>query len=301
MVASYPHFCCHGARSLWAVVLAGGDGRRLSEVARARYGYARPKQYCDFGCGCTLLARTIRRARRLVPDERIVVVTRSDHHVWAHECLAPFPRVHLIEQPANRGTTPGLLLSLFAVMEEDPSARALVLPSDHVVADEARFADVLRSAAHSLLEDPDPVLLLGAPPSDAEGDYGWILPLGVPDERWPRVIAFREKPPPAEARRLVARGALRNTFVMAAEPRSLVTLAMQHVPGWYRGLVLSARNPETIAEAYETLPSSDFSRDVLERARCELRVVPTGEVGWDDIGTPDRLARAMERESAATG
>jgi len=35
-----------GARSLWAVVLAGGEGVRLRPLVRRAFGDERPKQFC---------------------------------------------------------------------------------------------------------------------------------------------------------------------------------------------------------------------------------------------------------------
>ncbi len=282
----------------WVVVLAGGDGRRLEAVARSRYGHPRPKQYCDFGCGHTLLGTTIERARILVPDDRIVVVTTRTHRAFADECLAAYPHVRRVEQPSNLDTTPGILLPLLHVIERNPEARVVLMPSDHSVERDHEFVAVVRDALDSLRRHWYDVLLLGAPARDAEDGYGWILSFESKHEHWRRVADFREKPPCTDLPALIAEGAVRNTFVIVASASELVALIAQHAPEWFDALG-AAPTPEIIEHAYATLPRSNFSSDVLEPSRYRLRVVPLGDVGWDDIGTPERLARASVSHPAA--
>jgi|GEM_PF-3472831 len=50
----------------WALVLAGGDGTRLAEVAEDDGSGPVPKQYCHYLGERTLLERTIDRAHGLV-------------------------------------------------------------------------------------------------------------------------------------------------------------------------------------------------------------------------------------------
>ncbi|MFZ5476117.1 MAG: sugar phosphate nucleotidyltransferase [Myxococcota bacterium] len=281
----------------WVIVLAGGDGRRLESVAVGRYGYARPKQFCDFGAG-TLLARTLHRASHVAPPERVVVVTSRHHRPWAAECLAPWPAVRWVEQPSNRDTTPGLLLPLLHVLEADPDATVVVLPSDHFVDDDARFMEAAREAAESVDEEPHAILLLGANPGDDADGYGWIVPAPGAG-RWPAVAAFREKPEVEERQRLMERGALVNTFVMVARARAMAALAADYAPEWLAALRVATRDPARLDAVYSVLPPNNWSRVVLEHARERLRLVPLREVGWDDIGTPERLARALEQTAAA--
>ena len=61
----------------WALLLAGGDGRRLEPLTRQIVGDARPKQFCPMLDGETLLDRTRRRADLLTRfDHQVGVVSR---------------------------------------------------------------------------------------------------------------------------------------------------------------------------------------------------------------------------------
>ena len=63
--------------SLWAIVLAGGEGLRLRALTRYLYGDERPKQYAVLTGSKSLLRQTLERVTRLVPPSRIVVVATS--------------------------------------------------------------------------------------------------------------------------------------------------------------------------------------------------------------------------------
>lgn len=276
----------------FVVVLAGGDGRRLQEAARARYGYARPKQFCDFDGTGTLLDHTLARARRLVPNERILVVTSRAWRREADEVLRAWPGVAQVEQPRNLDTTPGLVLPTLRVLGIDPGASVVMLPSDHHVADDVAFTRSLAEAVIQSRGVPERLVLLGARPDRVEDGYGWIVPRRDGSGAL-AVGAFREKPPRAEVERLCAEGALINTFVMVGRARTLGGLFARHTPGWWRALGRAAGDPELMEAVYETLPASNFSRDVLEAAVSDLSVMPLRDSGWSDVGTVDRLRRAL--------
>src|SRR5947209_9941159 len=66
-----------GTQSRWALILAGGDGRRLRPLTRQIAGDDRPKQFCPVLGGETLLEQTRRRVAALAPSERVLVVDRK--------------------------------------------------------------------------------------------------------------------------------------------------------------------------------------------------------------------------------
>lgn len=282
----------------WVVVLAGGDGRRLEEVVARHHGRPRPAPFCDFGTGRTLLSRTLDRAERLTVAARTVVVTNRAHRDEVEAAAALHPRVEWLEEPRNRGTTPAIALAVLWILERDPTARVVVLPSDHDVADADAFVARVDEAVASLDDDPHPALVLGASPEGPVADDGWIVPVDWNGERWPRVLDFCERPSPARVASLRQRGACLNTFVLVAEAWTLALLVRRHVPAWFRAL--AGRDAIRMETAYHTLPASGFSEDVLAQAQDDLRLVPLGPVGWSDIGTPERLERAgwwAEREA----
>jgi mannose-1-phosphate guanylyltransferase len=274
----------------WAIVQAGGDGTRLEAESVKRYGYPRPKQYCDFDGAGTLLDRTLERARTVVPEDRIVVVTTRRHRAEADDVLSRWPAVRRIEQPRNADTTAGMLLPTLHVLAHDAQATLLFLPSDHHVRDERAFTAALaRSAA--IPSASGGIVILGAEPEGPEDGYGWVVPGAVDGAGAHSVERFREKPPLAEVETLVESGALVNTFVLAARVETMVALVARHVPETWERLSTAWWSDDRLTRAYAHLPPSNFSRDVLEHAPA-LRVVRVA-AGWSDVGTPDRLERDL--------
>lgn len=279
----------------WAIVLAGGDGRRLAPVACELYGYPRPKQYCAFGDDPrTLLGRTVERATLAVPRERVLVSVNREHRAELAEVSPRFPGVHWVEQPRNLGTTAGLLLPLLHVLARDPGATLLVLPSDHWISHERAFMRTLGSPQRLLDGGAQDIVLLGVDTPDLEG-CGVIVPRPGAQRTWARVDCFREKPGRAEAEALRRRHGLANTFAFTARATALGRLLRARTPTVWEALSRSFYRDEELDAVYRLLPPSCFSREVLERAPEHLGVLPLTGVEWSDIGTPERLARASLR------
>ena len=59
---------------LWAIILAGGDGRRLAPLTDCLYGERLPKQFAVLAGHRSLLQATVDRMLPLVPPSRVVVV-----------------------------------------------------------------------------------------------------------------------------------------------------------------------------------------------------------------------------------
>ena len=283
----------------WAIVLAGGCGERLARLTSAGAGRPVPKQYWSLRGGRSLLGDALARAERLVPRERMLVVVAQEHEeFWARE-LDHLPLENVLAQPANRGTAAGLVLPLLAVLARDPWARVLALPSDHHVEDEAALS---RAFSRALAEAAaGAVALVGVEPDAPETQYGWILP--EEDGEVARVRSFVEKPPRELAGSLMRRGALWNTFLLAADGRALVERVERSLEGLPARLWSALAGPAQLEAVYRDLPSSDASRDVLQADPRGLLVVRAPACGWTDLGPPERvrtgLARAAARPSAA--
>src|SRR5213594_1551554 len=96
----------------WAgIILGGGDGKRLRTLTRALTGDDRPKQFCAVVGRETLLEQTRRRARLLIPHERLLTVVTQ-----ARAVLPARPRRRRARhgRRATRGTRHGHRRSLCA-------------------------------------------------------------------------------------------------------------------------------------------------------------------------------------------
>jgi mannose-1-phosphate guanylyltransferase len=278
---------------LWAIVLAGGEGSRLRAVARDERGTCAPKQFCPLGGFRPPLAAAIERAEALVPRERVIISVIEAHRPWWSAQLAGRGSETIVSQPLPRGTATGILLPLLAILERDPGARVLILPADHAVEEEDILRRAIERASWVAGQRPDAPVLLGITPTSADGDLGWVVPAGAPDADSHRVEAFVEKPGPEVARQLMAAGGMWYAFLVATNGRALMRLFERHLPELYAPLRALPRpwtpGERRPIETFESLPSRDFSRDLLTPAATGLRMVRVPACGWTDLGTPARL------------
>jgi mannose-1-phosphate guanylyltransferase len=289
----------------WAVVLAGGDGTRLRSFSRAITGEDRPKQFCRLYGGRTLLAQTRSRlAPAISPERTLYTVVKAHERFYADE-LADVPPSRVVVQPSNKGTTAAIIYSLRRITSLAGDPIVGFFPTDHHYSRESRFAASVRLATRVVTRRPDTLVLLGASAEHPEVEYGWIEPSERFDHRFTRsllrVNRFWEKPRPDVAQVLLARGCLWNTFVMIGRASAFLEILKAAVPGMVRALAagrhISASEPAlaNADQAYAALIPGDFSKQVLSVSTDRLAVLRLGNVGWSDLGTPERVMSAMAR------
>jgi mannose-1-phosphate guanylyltransferase len=291
------------AGSVWAIVLAGGEGVRLRPLVRQVCGDERPKQYVPLLESRSLLQQTIDRLPPLIPEERTVLVTMRSHMAYLTRTLRDVRHVQVLAQPQDRGTAAAILLGAHWVLARDPGATVIVLPSDHLIVEEALFMQHVAAVARFVEQHPEWMVLLGAQPTEPEAEYGWIEP--GPRAGWTtdgplyRVLRFWEKPSPEVASTLFVKGCLWNTFVLLAGARALVAAGQECVPELHdrlarlAGFVGTEHESWAISQAYVLAPRANFSRCVLERCPDALVVSKLPAVTWCDLGSPDRVIRTL--------
>jgi mannose-1-phosphate guanylyltransferase len=215
----------------------------------------------------------------------------------------------VIEQPADRGTAPGVFLPTAFVAARDPSATVVVMPSDHFIHPEASFVALVETACRQAAEQPGRLVMLGATPQWAETDFGWILP-APPQQALPfrAVDGFEEKPDRVRAERFLARGGLWNTMVIATRADTLWQLGQHLLPEMMRpfdallrelrqslGEPTSTGIASAVSRAYHEVPHADFSRNLVQRCPDAALVLPLGDVEWSDWGRPERVTESLGR------
>jgi mannose-1-phosphate guanylyltransferase len=243
----------------------------------------------------------LQRARHIAPPEQVCAIVAQQHSRYWRKALHALPARNVIVQPQNRGTANGVLLCVLAIIERDPLARIVFLPADHFVLDESALARALRDLALHLNHNPDGLTLIGIEPDEPDPELGYIVPGRTLSDGSRTVARFVEKPPLRTARELFDAKALWNSFIFAATGSALLGLLRAHLGVSVEDMAVAlARDAQSIqasalTELYQRLPVVDFSRAIVEHAPQTLRVITAPACGWNDLGTPRRLADTLRR------
>jgi mannose-1-phosphate guanylyltransferase len=164
------------------------------------------------------------------------------HESFYEDQLADVKPSRMIVQPANKGTTPAIVYSLVKLLALDEHAIVCFFPADHYYAEDQLFVSAVDRAVQLASENSDTVILLGAKPRSPETAYGYIEPgvrlKGTLGSSAFRVKRFWEKPSLDDARGLLERGCLWNTFVMIGRVSAFLKIVELGAPR-----VLSALAP----------------------------------------------------------
>ena len=213
-------------------IMCGGSGTRLWPLSRA----ARPKQMLALTGDRSLLAQTIARSLAL-PG-----VTEGDVLLLAGEKF-PFdplraeatnggaPHATIILEPEGKNTAPAAALAAFAALERGDDTIVLLLPSDHHIGEDQRFAETV--AAGAKLAEQDYIVTFGVEPLGPHTGYGYIA-RGEKLDGGYRVKEFIEKPQLEKATSLYNEGGYSwNSGIYMFRPRTYLAELAKYQPQVY--------------------------------------------------------------------
>ena len=166
---------------LHAVVLAGGSGTRFWPAGRR----LRPKQLLPLAAGRSLLRATIERVAPLCGMDRVWVATSAELAPAVRAELPELRPDRLVVEPQARDTAPCAALVAACVDAAEPGALIAMLPSDHLIAPEDRFRDLLARGA-AIARNGRTLVTFGIRPTFAATGYGYVEPGEALDSDAPR-------------------------------------------------------------------------------------------------------------------
>jgi mannose-1-phosphate guanylyltransferase len=281
----------------WAVILAGGDGMRLRELAYQASGDRRPKQFCSFFGGKTLLEHTRARLHPLFLEENTLLVLNRTHEAFYPKDLCCMSSRRKLIQPSNRGTAPAIALAVMEVLRRDPAATIAIFPSDHHYVEGSIFQATVERALQLAKTFEGQVLIVGASATYPEVEYGWIEPgltlIECPVNPVQYGLRFWEKPNLSDASVLLSTGCMWNTFVTIGTGHALVKLFAATASHLLDALSKDF-SEASLDRIYSELGAVDFSKDVLSSAVYRLLVVRDAPSGWTDFGSPQRALSVLK-------
>lgn len=300
--------------SRWGIVLAGGEGTRMSPLIRSWLGTHYPKQYCTFVGSRSMFQHTLDRAGSIVSKDRIVSLIGRGHRRYLAGPENTIAAGMVLEQPLDLGTAPGVLLPLAYVLSKNLDATILLLPAAHFVLPEERFCGQMHRALELAESHRDRIILVGAIPDRTESEYDWIDPGTArvdgsgAQASWPGEPTYlSEKPSSKEARALLRSGCLWNTAIVAAKAKTLWSLGRQCLPSMMvyfdafltvlRAIRERRLDPSWEAKAldalYNSISPADFSADILQHASRQSMVLRMEGVYWCDWGHAQQVTDTL--------
>ena len=284
------------------VILSGGAGTRLWPLSRRAF----PKQFLPFLGRSSLFQATLTRLRGLCSPASAVVVCNAEHRFMVasqlHECGGEGASILL--EPVGRNTAPAVAvaaLDALAAAPDDSDPVLLVLPADHIIADEQSFRDAVRLGEQAALQGH--LVTFGIVPDGPETGYGYLLSGAPLDESTPldesaaiyKVARFVEKPDLATAKSYLAAGGYHwNSGMFMFRASVYLDELQRHEPT----MVAAARAAHAAMRrehdfgwldehSFAASPSNSIDYALMEHTESAV-VIPIS-VGWSDLGSWNAL------------
>jgi len=278
------------------VILSGGSGTRLWPLSREAY----PKQFLALAGEQTMLQATWQRVAPIAGRAPLVVANEEHRFVAAEQLqqLGVQPQAILLE-PMGRNTAPAIAVAALEAMRQGDDAVLLVLPSDHVIADEEAFrAAVLRALPAA---EAGKLVTFGIVPSGPETGYGYIKATGDGDAR--PVDRFVEKPDAQTAQQYVQSGEyFWNSGMFLFKASRYLAELEKFNPAMLdtsRTAWQQARRDADFTrldkDAFDAVPSDSIDYAVMEKT-ADAVVVPL-DAGWNDVGSWTALRDVSQQDA----
>ena len=280
------------------VVLCGGSGTRLWPLSRQDY----PKQLLSLVSERSLLQDTVLRIAGETDVDAPLLICNEAHRFLVAEQMREIgvsPRAIILE-PEGRNTAPAVALALAWATNHEPGATLIVLPSDHVIRDEAAFRSAVKYASE--LAGSGYLVTFGVKAETPETGYGYVERGDAINDHGYALTRFVEKPSKERAQEYLDSGRFSWNGGMFAFSVEAITKAFQQFASPIYDAVSkawenSAQDQDFVrpdSELFAACPSDSIDYAIMEKTD-HAAIVPL-DAGWSDVGSWSALWEVSSKD-----
>ena len=280
----------------YAVIMAGGSGKRLWPLSRRR----RPKQVLKLLGGQTLLRCCFHRLSPVFDTRNIIIFTNAGYADLVRENLPELPFNNVIAEPVVRDTAGAIGLAAAILTKGDHEATMAVVTADQLMEPDEVLQQALKDALVFVNGNPDDMVTFGIQPTFASTQLGYIKCAAARkcpscENEIYSVEAFKEKPDEKTAKEYLDSGQyLWNSGMFVWKAKTILDNLGKFLPEATEPLHRiqadwdSPNQQRTLDEWFPKLPKISIDYAVMERADNVYAIKL--DCRWLDIGSLAALA-----------
>ncbi|MCB5197384.1 mannose-1-phosphate guanylyltransferase/mannose-6-phosphate isomerase [Deefgea salmonis] len=288
--------------TLIPVILCGGSGSRLWPMSRGGY----PKQYLSLLDEHSLVQQTALRSKGISGALAPIFISNTDQRFLLAEqmnSISVTPH-NIVLEPVGRNTAPAVAVAAILAQRVNPEALILVLPSDHVIPNQALFHQLVQQA--SAIAANGKLVTFGIKPESAHTGYGYIRRGAAlaADGACFEVDRFVEKPDLKRAQEFVDDGHYYwNSGMFLFKASTYLAELGQFSPAILKQAELAIANGQQDPDfmrldpaAFAASPADSIDYAVMEKT-AHAAVIEAEGLGWNDIGSWTALAEITPKDA----
>jgi len=280
----------------YAVVMAGGSGKRLWPLSRQK----RPKQVLKLINGQTLLRNCLDRLAPVFKKTNIIILTNANYAHVVRQNLPELPPNNIIAEPVVRDTAGAIGLAASVLAKKNQNATMAVVTADQLIQPPELFQQALTDALTFINSNPDHLITFAIQPAYPSTRFGYIK--CTSPTKYPRcqneiysVSAFKEKPNLQTAQRYLNSGQyFWNSGLFVWKVQTILKNLAAFLPDSIQPLnkIRDAwdgpNQQKTLQQWFPKLPKISIDYAVMEKADnvCAIKL----NCRWLDIGAFTALA-----------
>ncbi|MFH1269713.1 MAG: sugar phosphate nucleotidyltransferase [Candidatus Omnitrophota bacterium] len=273
----------------YAIILSGGTGTRFWPLSRE----SEPKQFLNVYSARPMMKETIARISPLIKRGNIYIASGRAYSRKIKECLKGLnipPRNILLEPESKNTFAPIAVLSGF-IVNSDPDAVIVLLPSDHFIKDSGSFRKLLSKGIE--IARRGYIVSLGIPPERPETGYGYIK-RGARSGNFYRIQKFIEKPDLKRAKKFIRdKRYFWNSGIFIFSARVMLNEIKKFMPGAY-GILTQVKDKKDFIRLWHKLPSISLDYAIMEKTK-KIVLLPL-DCGWVDVGSWGALGEIAKKD-----